>query len=213
MTTTTHLAISLVDQAQAQKEITINQAFTRIDAFLNNGAKSRYLSTPPTSPNSGDLYIVGTNSPSGVWAGQGGNLAYFDTAWHFITPNAGVKIWVADEGLIAIYNGTSWLLDSVVTQSASSYTLASSDNRSRMRFSSVSPVTLTLPNYLPTGFAVTIIQAAAGQIIFSPASGSFLRNRHNYTKTAGQYAVCTLQVISNSSGSAAEYLLSGDGSV
>ena len=112
-----------------------------------------------------------------------------------------------------VFNGANWLLDSVVMQSGSTYTLANSDNKIRMRLTSTSAVTLTLPNYLQTGFAVTIIQAAAGQITFSPASGAFLRNRQSYTKTAGQYAVCTLQVISNSSGTAAEYLLSGDGSV
>lgn len=212
MTTTNHLNIALVEQSQAQKEITINQAITRLDAILNTGAKSRSTATPPTSPASGDLYIVG-NSPTGDWAGQAGKIAYFDAIWRFITPNEGIKLWVNDEDLIAIYNGTNWLLDGVVTQSGSSYTLANSDNKSRMRFTSTTATTLSLPNNLQTGFLVTIIQAATGQITFSPASGATLRNRQTFTKTAGQYAVCNLQVISNSSGTNAEYLLSGDGAI
>ncbi len=209
MTTTSHLAISLVEQSQAQKEITINQAISRIDAILNTGAKSRSTATPPTTPATGDVYIV-ANSPTGDWAGQAGKVAYFDAIWRFITPNEGMEIWVNDEDLTARYNGANWLLDGVVTQSGTSYTLANSDNKSRMRFTSATAITITLPNNLQTGFACVIIQAAAGQISFSASSGATLRNRQSHTKTAGQYAVCNLQVISNSGGSAAEYLLSGD---
>ena len=212
MATTNHLQISLVEQSQAQKEITINQAIIRLDTMLNTGAKSRYISTPPTSPANGDLYIVG-NSPTADWAGQAGKLAYFDEIWRFITPNEGIKLWVNDEDLTAIYDGTNWLLDGVVTQSGSSYTLANSDNKSRMRLTSSTAITITLPNNLQTGFLVTIIQAGTGQITFSSASGASLRNRQSFTKTAGQFAVCTLQIISNSSGTNAEYLLSGDGAV
>ena len=212
MTTTNNLGISLVEQSQSQKEITINQAITRIDALLNTGAKSRSTATPPSSPAAGDLYIVAT-SPTGDWTGQAEKIAYFDTIWKFITPNEGISLWVEDEDLTATYNGANWLLDGVVTQSGSSYTIANSDNKSRMRFTSSSAITLTLPNYLQTGFSVGIIQAATGQITFSPASGATLRNRQSFTKSAGQYALCTLQVISNSSGSVAEYLLSGDGAV
>lgn len=209
MTLTTNLAISLLEQSQAQKEITINQALMRIDALMNTGAKSRSTSTPPASPSAGDVYIM-TTSPTGAWAGQAGKIAWFDSIWRFLTPGEGMSLWVCDEDLLATYNGSAWLLDGVATQSGSSYTLANADNKSRMRFTSASAITLTLPNSLQTGFAVTIIQAAAGQITFSPASGATLRNRQSHTKTAGQYAVCTLQVISNSGGSAAEYLLSGD---
>jgi Protein of unknown function (DUF2793) len=108
MTTTTHLGITLVEQSQAQKEVTVNQALTRIDAILNSGAKSRTTSTPPGSPASGDLYIVGA-SPSGAWAGQAGQLAYFDQTWKFIAPNEGVTLWVNDEDLIYSYNGSAWI--------------------------------------------------------------------------------------------------------
>jgi hypothetical protein len=212
MATTTHLSISLVEQAQAQKEITINQAFTRIDAILNTGAKSRSLATPPSSPVAGDVYIVAA-AATADWAGQAGKIAYFDAIWRFITPREGVALWVNDEDITATYNGANWLLDGVITQSGSSYTLASSDHKSRLRFSSSSAINLTLPNNLPTGFCVQIIQAGAGQITFSASSGGSLHNRQSFTKTAGQYAVCNLQIISNSSGTNAEYLLSGDGAV
>lgn len=108
MATSTHLGITLVEQSQSQKEVTVNQAFTRIDAILNTGAKSKTVNTPPGSPVSGDLYIVGS-SPTGAWAGQAGKLAYYDQIWRFITPNEGMSLWVDDEDLIYSYTGSSWV--------------------------------------------------------------------------------------------------------
>ena len=108
MTTTTHLGISLVQQAQAQKEITINTALTRIDALLNTGAIDKDLATPPGSPASGDVYIVAA-SATGDWAGKDGQIAYFDQIWRFIPPNEGVSLWVNDENLIYSYDGSAWV--------------------------------------------------------------------------------------------------------
>lgn len=107
MTTTNHLGLTLVEQSQAQKEVTVNQALTRIDALLNTGAKSRTTNTPPGSPASGDLYIVGS-SPTGDWMGQAGKLGYYDQIWRFITPREGISLWVNDEDLTYTYNGSTW---------------------------------------------------------------------------------------------------------
>jgi hypothetical protein len=109
MATTSHLGIALVEQAQAQKEITINQAFSRIDALLNTGAKSRAIATPPALPANGDLYIV-ASSPTGDWVGQAEKITYFDEIWRFITPIEGMTLWVNDEDLLYSYNGSAWVL-------------------------------------------------------------------------------------------------------
>jgi hypothetical protein len=108
MTTTNHLGITLVEQSQSQKEVTVNHALTRIDAVLNAGAKSRTTNTPPGSPASGDLYIVGA-SPTGDWTGQAGKLVYYDQIWRFITPNEGISLWVNDEDKIYSYDGATWV--------------------------------------------------------------------------------------------------------
>lgn len=109
MATTPHLGLTLVEQAQAQKEVTVNMALARIDALLNCGAKSKAVATPPGSPANGDLYIVAA-SPTGDWAGQAGNIAYFDAVWRFITPREGVTLWVNDEDLSYSYDGAAWVL-------------------------------------------------------------------------------------------------------
>ena len=108
MATTNHLGITLVDQSQSQKEVTVNQAFTRVDAMLNTGAKSRVTNTPPGSPASGDLYIVGS-SPTGAWATHALSLAYFDQTWKFIAPGTGMTLYVNDESKIYSYSGSAWV--------------------------------------------------------------------------------------------------------
>lgn len=109
MATTPHLGITLVEQSQAQKEITVNMALARVDAVLNSGAKSKAVATPPGSPADGDVYIVAA-SPTGGWTGQAGNIAYFDAIWRFITPREGMTLWVNDEDICYSYDGSAWVL-------------------------------------------------------------------------------------------------------
>jgi hypothetical protein len=107
MATTSHLGLTLVEQAQAQKEVTVNQAFTRLDALLNTGAIDKDLATPPGSPATGDVYIV-AGSPTGAWSGHATHIAYFDQIWRFVTPREGMLLWVNDENLLYIFDGTVW---------------------------------------------------------------------------------------------------------
>lgn len=107
MATTAHLALTLVEQSQSQKEVTVNEAFKRIDALLNTGVIDKDLSAPPGSPANGDLYIVGS-SATGEWAGKEKQIAYYDQTWKFIQPRAGITLWVADEDALYRYNGTNW---------------------------------------------------------------------------------------------------------
>ncbi|MBV8938340.1 MAG: DUF2793 domain-containing protein, partial [Alphaproteobacteria bacterium] len=119
MTTTSHLGIALIDPSQAQKEVTVNTALVAIDALMNTGVKDMTLSAPPSSPAAGDVYIVAA-SPTGAWAGQAKNIAYFDQIWRFIVPNQGMHLWVNSVGAFYVYNGTAWVGDSGVTGPGSS---------------------------------------------------------------------------------------------
>lgn len=107
MATTAHLGITLLESAQAQKEITVNEALARIDAVLNGGAIDKDLAAPPSSPVAGDVYIVAAGA-SGAWATHEKHIAYFDQVWRFIVPNEGIMLWVADENLHYVFNGTLW---------------------------------------------------------------------------------------------------------
>lgn len=107
MTTTTNLSITLLEQAQAQKEVTVNAALVRIDALMNTGAKDKDLATPPGSPAAGDVYIIAA-SPTGAWSGQAGKITFYDTTWRFITPREGMTLWVQDENVYYGYDGAAW---------------------------------------------------------------------------------------------------------
>lgn len=107
MTTTSHLNITLIETAQAQKEVTVNEALSVLDALMNTGVADKDLNTPPGSPVSGDVYIV-ASTPTGDWVGHANHLAYFDQIWKFITPNEGLTFWVNDENKHYYFDGASW---------------------------------------------------------------------------------------------------------
>ncbi len=107
MALTPHLSITLVEQAQAQKEVTVNTAIMRLEALLNTGVIDKDLATPPGSPAQGDVYIV-ASSPTGVWTGQAEKVAYYDQTWKFITPREGMLLWVNDENKLYVYDGADW---------------------------------------------------------------------------------------------------------
>lgn len=111
MSNSNNLQIVHVEQNQSQKEVTVNQALNRIDAILNVGAIDRAVNNPPSSPMLGDLYIIG-NSPTGDWSGQGDNIAFYDTSWQFISPKAGMTIWVIDKALHYTFDGSGWIVGS-----------------------------------------------------------------------------------------------------
>lgn len=107
MAITQNLGITLVEQAQAQKEVTINQAFSVLDAFVGRSVVDKDLATPPASPTPSAMYIVAA-SPTGAWAGKATYLAYFDQVWRFIAPQAGMKVYVQDEALEYQFIGSAW---------------------------------------------------------------------------------------------------------
>lgn len=108
MATTPHLGLNLLEQAQAQKEITVNTALMRIDALLNTAASSLGETSPPSSPTEGEVHIVG-NSATGDWSGHDHEIAYFEQIWRFIIPNEGAMLWVSDEDKHYVFDGSGWI--------------------------------------------------------------------------------------------------------
>lgn len=113
MANSPNLGIPYVEQGQSQKEVTMNEAITILDAVLGGGVLDKDLSTPPGSPVAGSRYIIGP-SPTGAWAGKATQIAYyFSGGWRFIIPGNSFFVWVADEGLMYSFNGTAWVIASV----------------------------------------------------------------------------------------------------
>lgn len=64
--------------------------------------------TPPGSPVTNDMYVVGT-SPTGAWAGRANNLAQWTgSAWLFTAPDHGITVVSVATGIVSVWNGTAW---------------------------------------------------------------------------------------------------------
>jgi hypothetical protein len=108
MTTTPQANITLLEAAQAQKHVTANEAFMRLDALLQLNVISDVITTPPGSPAEGDKYIVPTGA-TGAWAGQTNKVALFlSGGWVFFTPRVGWLGWNANLSAFVSWNGTIW---------------------------------------------------------------------------------------------------------
>jgi len=94
-------------------------------------------------------------------------------------------------------------------ETAASYEFVEADSGMIKELNDGTGVTAVLPATLPKGFMVTVMQAGAGAISFIPESGATVLNRQGHASSAGQYAMCTLYVRSNS-GSDAVWVLGGD---
>ncbi len=109
MTDTLHLALPYVAAAQAQKHVTHNEALRILDALVMLAVDHRDLSSPPLSPAEGARYLVKTTG-SGGFAGKDNQIAHFrDGAFSFHVPQAGWIAYVADEGLLVVYDGDGWV--------------------------------------------------------------------------------------------------------
>lgn len=96
------------------------------------------------------------------------------------------------------------------SQSGTTYTFQASDAGKIVVLANASPITAEIPNSLPQGWTCTVLQSGAGQATFDPASGATLHNRQSHDKTAGQWAMATLYVVTNAGGSSAVVVLAGD---
>ncbi|MEM8632267.1 MAG: DUF2793 domain-containing protein [Pseudomonadota bacterium] len=109
MADTSNLGLPLVQAAQAQKHITVNEALVRLDGLTQLALGSRQLTSPPASAADGDTWAVPAGG-LGLWAGQDGRLAVFSNGgWVFADPRRGWSAYILDEGARALFDGRDWI--------------------------------------------------------------------------------------------------------
>jgi hypothetical protein len=109
MSETTNLRLPLLQAAQAQKHVTVNEALLRLDALSQLVIQSRTLAAPPPSPVSGSVFAVPAGA-TGAWSGRQGCLAlWMNGGWEFTTPVTGWCGWIADERASAFFDGSTWM--------------------------------------------------------------------------------------------------------
>lgn len=108
MTRTANLDLPLVQAAQAQKHVTVNEALGILDAAAQLTIESTNVTVPPTMALDGSVYHVPPGA-TGAWAGEVGRLAiYSNGGWVFTSPQAGWRAWVKDEHVTALFDGVLW---------------------------------------------------------------------------------------------------------
>ncbi len=99
-------ALPLLVAAQAQKEITHNEALALLDGIVHPVIETDGQSAPPVDAVPGQGWIVGPGA-SGEWAGQDGRIALMTGGgWRFVTPVEGMQAWLS--GARGIFSGRTW---------------------------------------------------------------------------------------------------------
>lgn len=108
--TSARLALSYLAEAQAQKHVTVNETFRRLDQLVHLSAKSAAVSVQP-SANDGEAWILPAGATGDEWAGQpeGMVMAYQEGAWIAFQPFAGMLAYTEDEAGMRVFSGTSWI--------------------------------------------------------------------------------------------------------
>ena len=113
MSETTNLMLPLLQAAQAQKHVTVNEALLALDSLVQASVLSRTVQIPPSAPADGDRYLL----PAGVqdaWAGEDGTLAVWrDGLWQFHHPREDWRVHVRDEGRTVTYAAGRWRVGEV----------------------------------------------------------------------------------------------------
>ncbi len=105
---TSRLSLPLLHIAQAQKEMTHNEALTLLDLLLHGCVEGVAQDTPPAAAAVGQCWIVGA-APTGAWAGRAGHLAGMTAGgWRFVAPREGMALWWSGGETTAAFRGGRW---------------------------------------------------------------------------------------------------------
>ncbi|MGN6689383.1 MAG: DUF2793 domain-containing protein [Sphingopyxis sp.] len=110
MPETARFSLPLLAMAQAQKEVTHNEALTLLDALVHAAVEDGPLGTPPADPGPGQCWLVGSGA-SGGWTGRANHIAIWsDGGWRFVAPRAGMRVVRLSDGGWLHCAGGEWSL-------------------------------------------------------------------------------------------------------
>ena len=116
---TPKLGLPYIDQGQAQKEVTHNQALKFLDGLVQLSVKDRSTTAPPGSPIEDDRWIIPAGA-TGVWSGRTNQIALWtDGAWAYFAPLPGWVCFIEAEGVVVFANN-AWQSVSVLTANGAS---------------------------------------------------------------------------------------------
>jgi len=107
--TSPNLSLPLVMPAQAQKHVTVNEAFLRLDALTQTCVQSRSAGLQPVAPGEGEAWVLPDAASGPDWSSMpAGTLAVFrDGFWTAITPSDGWRVHVRDEDRPVVFDAAT----------------------------------------------------------------------------------------------------------
>lgn len=123
MSETANLALPLVQPAQAQKHVTVNEALARLDVLAMLRLESIDATSPPETAAEGSAWAVASPA-SGLWAGREGRIAFLSNGgWEFVVPSRGWRGYVVDRSCGATWDGVEWLVETLAVSPGGGQTL------------------------------------------------------------------------------------------
>lgn len=109
MMNTARFGLPLLAVAQAQKEVTHNEALTLIDALVQPTVIDGPVVAVPVGPQPGQCWLVGSGA-TGEWAAQDGKMAVStDGGWRFAAPTPGMRVVRQADGKVLRFDGFGWI--------------------------------------------------------------------------------------------------------
>ncbi len=113
MSNTPRLGLPLLQAAQAQKHVTVNEALVLLDGASQLVLLSADTTLPPALAVDGDCYGLPVGAQN-EWVGRDGDIAIRSNGgWVFMTPQKGWRAQVSDKNAAAIFDGAVWVLGAV----------------------------------------------------------------------------------------------------
>lgn len=169
MSNTLRYEMPLLNAAQAQKHVTINEALVRADILSSRVVQTRSLSAPPASPVDSVAYIVGPLA-SGDWSGHEQDIALsLNGGWAYVTPWSGLQLWVAEEHTSVTYVSGQWLEGNLAVSANAATTYA---HVIEIDHTLASDTTSTTPAVIPEKAIVLGVTARVITEIAGPSSWS-----------------------------------------
>jgi hypothetical protein len=115
MPKTPRFALPYLAVAQAQKEITHNEALTLVDALIHTAVEAGPQNDPPVAPAPGQCWLVGA-AATGDWVGQAAAVALWTAAgWRFAAPRAGMRATRLSDGALLRFSGGDWVAPATIS--------------------------------------------------------------------------------------------------
>lgn len=106
---TIRLALPLLAAGQAQKEVSHNEALTRIDLAAHASVIAIGTEVPPEDPEPGQCWVLG-ESPTGAWSGHADAIAgWTEGGWRLLEPCEGMRVWIEESEAFALFTGGGWI--------------------------------------------------------------------------------------------------------